>query len=293
MCSCYNFPMGKTGFVVEGGGMKCAYSAGILDKFLDDDITFDYGIGVSAGSANGCSFLAGQRGRNLRFYTEHVKRPRYFGPVSFLTSGDFFGIKYIFGKLTESDGIDPLDQEALLLNPAEFVVVATDAETGEPAYFHKEDIPIDDYRIIMASCAIPVVCHPIKVGEKKYFDGGISDAIPVQRALDDGCEKLVVILSKNRDFVKNPEKHRKIYSAALRRYPKVIELLDHRHEMYRERQERVLELEKEGKAFVFAPSRHLSMGTYTMDGNVNQRLYDLALRDYEKRKEELKAFLAE
>ena len=70
----------KTGLVVEGGGMKCAYSAGILDKFLDDDITFSYCIGVSAGAANTLSYLAGQRGRNLRFYTEHLSDPRYFFP---------------------------------------------------------------------------------------------------------------------------------------------------------------------------------------------------------------------
>ena len=273
--------------------MKCAYGAGILDKFLDEDITFDYGIGVSAGSANGCSYLAGQRERNLRFYTEHMKRPRFFGPVSLLTSGDLFGIRYIYSKLTNSDGVDPLDQEAMLLNPAEFVVVATNAETGEPAYFHKEDIPIDDYSIIMASCAIPAICRPVVIDGTPYYDGGISDPIPVQRALDDGCDKLVVILSKNRDFVKMPEKKstQRAYRMLCRKYPKTVELLDNRHILYTEAQRRVFELEKEGKAFIFAPSRHLTMGTYSMDAKVNLRLYELGIRDFEKQREELRAFL--
>ena len=98
----------KTGLVVEGGGMKCAYSAGILDKFLDDDITFSYCIGVSAGAANTLSYLAGQRGRNLRFYTEHLSDPRYLSVRSLVHTGNLFGLQYIYGTLTNSDGADPL-----------------------------------------------------------------------------------------------------------------------------------------------------------------------------------------
>lgn len=111
----------KTGLVVEGGGMKCAYSAGILDKFLDDDITFSYCIGVSAGAANTLSYLAGQRGRNLRFYTEHLRDPRYLSVRSLVHTGNLFGLQYIYGTLTNSDGADPLDYSAVMENPAEFL----------------------------------------------------------------------------------------------------------------------------------------------------------------------------
>ena len=86
----------KTGLVVEGGGMKCAYSAGILDRFLDEHITFDYCIGVSAGSANVASYLAGQRGRNLRFYVDHLHEPGYMGVKNLLRTGQFFGLQYIY-----------------------------------------------------------------------------------------------------------------------------------------------------------------------------------------------------
>lgn len=103
--------MGKTGLIVEGGGMKCAYSAGILDRFLDDKITFDYCIGVSAGAANTLSYLAGQRGRNLRFYTVHLDDPRYLSVRSLLRTGNLFGLEYIYGTLTNSDGADPIDYE--------------------------------------------------------------------------------------------------------------------------------------------------------------------------------------
>lgn len=112
--------MGKTGLIVEGGGMKCAYSAGILDRFLDDKITFDYCIGVSAGAANTLSYLAGQRGRNLRFYTVHLDDPRYLSVRSLLRTGNLFGLEYIYGTLTNSDGADPIDYDAIMKNPAEF-----------------------------------------------------------------------------------------------------------------------------------------------------------------------------
>jgi len=125
----------KTGLVVEGGGMKCAYSAGILDRFLDEHITFDYCIGVSAGSANTASYLAGQRGRNLRFYVDHLNEPGYMGVKNLLRTGQFFGLQYIYQTLTNSDGADPIDYPAIVENPAEFELVATDAATGKPVYF--------------------------------------------------------------------------------------------------------------------------------------------------------------
>ena len=130
-----SIPDMKTGLVVEGGGMKCAYSAGILDRFLDEHITFDYCIGVSAGSANTASYLAGQRGRNLRFYVDHLNEPGYMGVKNLLRTGQFFGLQYIYQTLTNSDGADPIDYPAIVENPAEFELVATDAATGKPVYF--------------------------------------------------------------------------------------------------------------------------------------------------------------
>ena len=174
----------KTGLVVEGGGMKCAYSAGILDKFLDDDITFSYCIGVSAGAANTLSYLAGQRGRNLRFYTEHLSDPRYLSVRSLLRTGNLFGLQYIYGTLTNSDGADPIDYDAIMKNPAEFYMPATDAATGRATYFSKYDIVRDDYRAVMASCALPGFCRPVKIGDRYYYDGGVADSIPLHHAIE-------------------------------------------------------------------------------------------------------------
>lgn len=285
--------MSKIGLIVEGGGMKCAYSAGVLDKFLDDSVSFDYAIGVSAGSANLCSYLAGQRERNLRYYTEHLKKPGYFGLKSFLTTGNIFGLDFIYGTLSNSNGADPIDYPALASDPTEFTIVATDARTGKPHYFSKDELKQDDYSVIKASCALPGICRPVEVNGQYYFDGGVTDAIPVQHALDNGCDKLVIILSKNRNFIKQPEKHRLLYSFLCRKYPETIQAIDRRHLMYQKCQSLAYELERQKKAFIFAPSESISMSTYSMDIAVEHTLYELGIRDYQSHSEQFCQFLRE
>lgn len=283
--------MGKIGLIVEGGGMKCAYSAGVLDAFLDAHINFDYVIAVSAGAANAASYLAGQCGRNLRFYTDWTHDPEYFGLKSYLKTGNLFGLHYIYADLTNSTGKDPLDFPALLANPTEYWMVVTDAATGTPVYFPKSALHQDDYRCIMASCALPAACKPIEIDGSLYYDGGVSDAIPVQRALADGCDKVVAILSKPRGFVKKPEGMRLFYSTMCRRYPNTVKALNERHLMYAKSQKYLYDLEKDGKAFIFAPSAPPKMSTYTMDRAVEQQLYDLGLQDYHTVEKALQGFM--
>ena len=282
----------KYGLVVEGGGMKCAYNAAILDLFMDEGITFDYCIGVSASSGNLMSYLAGQRGRNLRFFTEHMHDPEYFGIKSLLKTGNLFGIQHIYGDLTRKDGKDPFDFPAFLKNPTEYEAVVTNALTGKPEYFGKDATKQDDYRLIMASSAIPVVCHPVELNGVPYFDGGLSDAIPVRRALDKGCDRLVVILSKNRDYVRKPQGMRPLYHLACRKYPRIVDVIKHRHIAYNKNLQDVFALERDGRAFVMAPSEPHHAGTYSMKEEAERELYDLGLRDFAAQKEKLKSFLS-
>ena len=283
----------KIGLVVEGGGMKCAYNAAILDAFLDHNITFAYCIGASGGSGNLASYLAGQRGRNLRFFTEHIHNPGYFGLRSFLKTGDLFGLQYIYGTLTNSMGKDPLDFHTLKNNPAEYEVVVTNALTGKAEYFGKETMAQDDYRLIMASSAIPAACRPVELNEIPYFDGGLSDAIPVSRALEKGCDRLVVILSKMRDYVRKPQGMRFLYTMRCRQYPQIISLIDHRHIAYNQNLQEVFALEREGKAFVFAPSHPIHVGTYSMNEQLERDLYALGMEDFSKQQDALAAFMTE
>lgn len=283
----------KIGLVVEGGGMKCAYNAGILDAFLEEGIGFDYCIGVSGGSGNLASYLAGQKGRNLRFFTEHIHSPDYFGLKSLLKTGELFGLNYIYNELTCKTGKDPLDFPALMSNPAEYEVVVTNARTGAPEYYGREMMRQDDYRLIMASSAIPVACHPVELKGVPYFDGGLTDSIPVRRALVQGCEKLVVILSKNRGYVRKPQGMRSVYRWACRQYPNIVKAIDRRHLAYNKNLQEVFSLEKKGVAFVFAASEPIHVGTYSMNEAEERKLYDLGLRDYSAQKDALRRFLAD
>lgn len=271
--------------------MKCAYNAGILDAFLENNISFEYCIGVSAGSGNLASYLAGQKGRNLRFFTEHIHSPQYFGLRSLLKTGDLFGLQYIYGTLTCSDGKDPLDYEAMMQNPARYEAVVTNARTGQAEYYGKEMLHQDDYRLLMASSAIPAVCRPVMLEGVPYYDGGLSDAIPVERALEQGCDRLVVILSKSRNYLRKPQKFRFLYSRFCHRYPHVVQAIDHRHESYNQNLKRVFELEKEGRAFVFAPSSAVHMSTYSMEEKSARDLYTMGLQDFAAARQQLKAFL--
>lgn len=283
--------MSKIGLVVEGGGMKCAYSAGVLDRFLDKKISFDYCIGVSAGSANAASFLGGQRERNLRFYTKHVKDPKYISFRNYLHDGQIFGLQYIYGDMSNSGGVDPLNFDAIMANPCEYEIVATDAITGKAMYFQKSDLKKDNYAPIMASSALPVFCKPVEVNDRYYFDGGVSDSIPIRRAFEQGCDKIVVILSKTRDFYKQPEGHRRIYSHKLKEYPGTVQALDNRHIMYRGEIALLKQYEAEGKAFVFAPSETVKISTFTTDPQMERQLYDLGIKDFNQCLGDFRKFL--
>lgn len=200
-------------------------------------------------------------------------------------------MQYIYGELTNSAGKDPLDFAAIMKNPVKYEVVATNALTGEAEYFGKEDMKQDDYRPIMASSAIPAACRPVEINGIPYYDGGIADAIPVRHALEQGCDCLVVILSKQRDYVRKPQGMRFLYSRLCRKYPKIIEAIDQRHITYAETQKEVFDLEKQGKAFIFAPNEPVKVGTYSMDEETERKLYDLGLKDFANQQETLQQFM--
>ena len=283
--------MPKIGLMMEGGGMKCAYGAGVTDAFLENNVTFDYVIGVSAGSANGASFLAGQHGRNRRFYTDHITEPEYFGVRNLIKCGDMFNLNYIYATLSNEGGADHLDFDAFMANPAQYECVATNALTGKPHYFSKENFQRNHYVEIMASSAIPAICRPVVIDGVPYYDGGISDALPYERAFKMGCDKVVCILSKARDYVRGPQKFRPAYALLCRKYPKTVQAIDKRYLNYTKQQQKMYELEKAGKLFIFSVDTDIEIGTYTMKPELNDRIYHLGLEDFEKKKDDLKQFM--
>ena len=201
--------MMKTGIVDTGGGLRGIFATGVLDYCLEQGIRFDMGIGVSAGSANVSSYIAGQRKRNYQFYVEYSGRKQYMSFGNFIRKKTYIDMDYVYGTLSNSDGENPLDYDAFIRSNQDFIAVATDTVTGEAKYFNKKDMPRDDYSVLKASCAIPFVCHPYEVQGRPYYDGALSDPIPIEKAFSFGCEKLVLILTKPKDVLRTPEKDEK------------------------------------------------------------------------------------
>lgn len=284
--------MEKIGLVVEGGGQKGAYSAGILDEMLKKNMTFDYTIGVSAGAANLTSFVAGQFKRNYRFYRYHSTDSNYMGVKCFVRNGSLFNLHYIYGTLSNNTGKDPVDYEHFKNNPTIFKIVTTDAETGKPVYKDKNEMKPNRYNLLMASSAVPVFCKPEKIENKLYFDGGVSDSIPVQRALDDGCDKLVILLSRVKGYVKEPEKHRRIYKRLLKKYPKIIKCIDNRHIMYMKELRFAEKLEKEGRAVIIRPSQQIDVNTFSDASDSIESLYHLGISDFYANFDKIKTLMS-
>ena len=263
-----------TGIVDVGGGMRGVFGCGVTDFLLDNDITFDYCLGVSAGSANLASYVSRQRGRNYRYYTKYSLRPEYMSAFNFVTKHSFFDLDYVYSVLSDSDGEDPLDYKTLSQSNQIYKAVATNGETGEPHYFTKDDFRQDVYEPLKASSAIPGVCKPVSIDGTDYFDGGVSDPIPVEKALADGCDHVFLILTKPIDFVKKPEMFKSAYTKVLKNYPAVIKKLNIRHETYNNGIKKALELSKEGKVTIIAPDDGYSVTAFTRNIRELNHLYN-------------------
>ena len=271
----------KTTVIDTGGGLRGIYGAGVLDRCIEKGISFDRCIGVSAGSANTASFLAGQHGRNFRFYTQYAKRTDYMSASNILKKHSYLDLDYIYGVLSNSGGEDPLDYDALMKNPTEYTVVATDAESGKPFYFSKADMRQNDYGILKASCCIPIACKAYTVGEKQYYDGGDSDAIPIEYALDAGADRIVLILTRPIDADVSFDKERLCSVLLKSKYPNVSEALLKRGERFHNSIELAKKLEKDGRLIIIAPSDIGHLKTLTKDIGDLKALYERGKQDAE------------
>ncbi len=276
------------GVIDVGGGLRGIYGAGVFDRLLDDRVVFDYCIGVSAGSANAITYLANQKGRTYRFYHDYSSRKAYMSLGNFVKCGQYIDLDYVYGKLTNSSGEDPLDFGTAIQNKADLTIVATDALTGEPVYFSKHDMKQDDYTILKASSALPGVCKGYEINNKVYYDGGVSDPVPIQKALDDGCDRIVLILTKpikNSDTLARDTKMAKLLQ---KKYPAISEKLAEKSVNYKKGVDLALELQKQGKCLIVAPDDCCGVSTITTDKNKLRTLYEKGYNDGAKIKEFVK-----
>lgn len=255
----------KIGVIDVGGGFRSSFGAGVLDYCIDNNIHFDYGIGVSAGAANMCSYMAEQKGRNLEFFTKYFDRPEYMSVKNFIKTGSYLGLDYIYSTLSNHDGENPLDYEKIKNSNCEMVIVATNALTGEPHYFTKSDMTQDNYNPVKASSCVPVADKPYVIDDIPYYDGGMSDPVPYKRAFKDGCDKVVLILTRPKYFRRSSNKDKLIVDLLKRHYPNAARAMSYRAEVYNESVDECIKLEKQGKMLVVAPDSIGNMKTLTKD----------------------------
>lgn len=266
----------KTGLVLEGGGMRGLYTGGVLDCLTDLSLSADYVIGVSAGACNGVSYVSGQRGRNFRINTQYVTDSRYISLKNYFKTGSVFGMDFIFDEIPTR--LDPFDYGAFLRSPCEFVAGVTDVKTGRPTYFSKDTIQRNS-TVLRASSAIPCISPMVDIGGRLYLDGAVADPIPVRRALEDGCEKVIVVRTREAEFIKPPEPGRFFYSRKYRAYPEMVRALERRHEVYNETCTYIRQLEADGTALVIAPQRPLGLSRFEKDPENLRRAYQLGYDD--------------
>lgn len=269
----------KSGVIDVGGGLRGVYAAGVFDYCLDEGIQFDFAIGISAGSANITSYMAGQKKRNYAFYTEYPFRKEYMSLRNFLFKKSYLDLDYIYGTLSNSGGENPLDCQSLLHSPTELLVAATNAETGEPEYFGKSDLRQNDYSVLKASCAIPCVCHPYEVGGIPYYDGALGDPIPIEKAFESGCDKVVLILTKPKDILRIVGKDGFFAGRIQKKYPKSAGRLRQRAERYNRGVALAKQYEAEGKVLIVAPDDTCGVDTLKKDRNALKMLYEKGYKD--------------
>lgn len=278
----------KTGLVLEGGGTRAMYSAGVLDVFMEHGIVFDGVIGVSAGAIYSTNYVSGQRGRSIRYYKKFCADKRLMGIRSLLTTGDF--VNKEFSYYTLPNELDIFDYEAFKANPIECYMVCTNVETGEAEYIRVTDLK-EQMEVLRASSSLPFMSRLVEIDGKKYLDGGISDSIPVKKFKEMGFDRIVVVQTRMANYRKKPSRISK-FGWVYRRYPKLIAALGQRSEAYNLTIEHILDMERKGEVLAIRPSKDLKVKRLEKDAEKLQEQYDLGRVDALAVIDKVKAYIA-
>lgn len=250
--------MEKTGLILEGGGLRGVFTAGVVDLFIEKGVEFDLLIGVSAGACHGCSFLSKQRGRAYAVTVDYLDDKEFLSLGNFLKTGDLFGPDMLYGKIPKE--LYPIDNETFLKGKTEFYAAVTNCITGE-AEFKKVNDLLDDIECVHASGSLPLAAREVYLEGTPYLDGGIADSVPVRQAEKMGCGKNVVVLTQPKGFRLKKSRALSFVRAAYKNYPKMVETLSNRHTIYNETLDYIESLEAQGKIFVIRPEIPLKIKT--------------------------------
>lgn len=282
--------MYQAGLVLEGGGMKGAYTSGVLDYFLEKEIEFSHCYGVSAGAVNLCSFLSKQKKRGFKSLTEYMGNSRYCGLYSLITDGNIVNSQFSYDLVPNY--LLPFDRQTYEKYEGKAYAVVMNIVTGEPEYLSIKKMP-QGLKIIQASTALPLMFQTVEIDGKLYLDGGIADAIPIRKSILDGNRKNVVILTKEVGYVRKPATGLNLIKMRYHKYPKIYEVMKERHNAYNETMEYLKRLEKEGLVFLIQPKVKSDVSRLEKDEDKMKALYESGYADAKERYEELIRFLNE
>ncbi|MDO5038594.1 patatin family protein [Clostridium sp.] len=279
-----------TSLILEGGTFRPIFSAGVMDALLEHNISFPYCIGVSAGITNGFSYFSAQKGRNLEILEKYRNDKRYLGIKNFFKCKSIFGLDFVFDEIPNK--LSPYNIEALTNYKGRVLVGVTNAITGKTEYLDGKKIDAKN-TMLRATCAIPLFFPAIKINESYYYDGGLLDPIPIKKAIKDGNEKHLIILTRPKSYRKKLSKGNIIAAKIVsRKYPKLKDSFLTRHKLYNETVRFCEELEKQGKAIILRPREDQAIESFEKDVEKlkkgYQDGYNMAIERIEDIKELLK-----
>ena len=256
--------------ILEGGTLRPIFSAGVMDALLDNNITFPYCIGVSAGITNGVSYISKQKGRNLEVLTKYRNDNRYLSYRNFLRCKSIFGLDFVFDEIPNN--LIPFDMDTYRKYPGKVLVGVTNAHTGKTEYLNGKDLD-DKATMLRATCAIPLLFPVIKINGKEYYDGGLCDPIPIKKAIADGNTKHLIVLTQPKGYKKELSKKNILVAKLLnKKYPNLKTPLLNRHNHYNETVKFCEQLENEGKVLILRPEYNLD--SFEKDINKLKSSYD-------------------
>lgn len=256
--------------ILEGGTLRPIFSAGVMDALLDNNITFPYCIGVSAGITNGVSYISKQKGRNLEVVTKYRNDNRYLSYRNFLRCKSIFGLDFVFDEIPNN--LIPFDMDTYRKYPGKVLVGVTNAHTGKTEYLNGKDLD-DKATMLRATCSIPLLFPVIKINGKEYYDGGLCDPIPIKKAIADGNTKHLIVLTQPKGYKKELSKKNILVAKLLnKKYPNLKTPLLNRHNHYNETVKFCEQLENEGKVLILRPEYNLD--SFEKDINKLKSSYD-------------------
>lgn len=281
--------MYDNGLILEGGGMRGIYTAGVLEYFMEKDRYFSYVIGVSAGACNAASYISRQPGRNKSVMIDYVRHPDYISLRNLMQKRELFGMDLIFDQIPNN--LVPFDFQTFNAAKERFVIGTTDCLTGEPVYFEKNESPDDILSIIRASSSLPFMAKAVTYKGHQLMDGGVADPIPFKKALADGVEKPVIVLTKSKGYRKKPSRFSKTGRYFYREYMGLTHALEMRWKLYNDQLEEIEQLEREGKAFVIRPSQDIKVKRAERDPEKLEQLYRQGYSDAQHKFEAMENWL--